>query len=457
MSISSVTKFDEKENCLIVNIEANTTVTTIIDQNIYDINKIDVGSQEILDKINLKENSYQKAYEMCKETTIYTSEGRELTEQQAGYLEEIMPTLYQIVGQIQKTINESFEKIEKIYGIKKENIVSFAANVNPLGESGKLKTALSERIDAITKYPDREYTSLRKAIGSYCKCDYNHITVGNGCTELISLFIQITAPKKTLLLGPTYSEYERDLRINGSDISYYFLKEKDDFKIDSDEFISAITADTDLVIICNPNNPTGSLITPDKLKTILTHCKDTNTYVMIDETYIEFVPDVDELSAIPLTELFDNVIILRGTSKFFATPGLRLGYAITSNSQILTDINTNKNPWMINSLAVVAGETMFLDEEYIDKTRSLILSEKTRCRQLIEESHKFKLYPSYSNFYLLKILDEGVDAHMLFERAIRQGMMIRDCSTFPGLEERFIRFCIMKPEDNTRLINCLTQ
>lgn len=349
------------------------------------------------------------------------------------------------------------EKIEKIYGIKKENIVSFAANVNPLGESGKLKTALSERIDAITKYPDREYTSLRKAIGSYCKCDYNHITVGNGCTELISLFIQITAPKKTLLLGPTYSEYERDLRINGSDISYYFLNEKDDFKINPDEFISAITADTDLVIICNPNNPTGSLIAPDKLKTILTHCKETNTYVMIDETYIEFVPDVDELSAIPLTELFDNVIILRGTSKFFATPGLRLGYAITSNSQILTDINTNKNPWMINSLAVVAGETMFLDEEYIDKTRSLILSEKTRCRQLIEESHKFKLYPSYSNFYLLKILDEGVDAHMLFERAIRQGMMIRDCSTFPGLEERFIRFCIMKPEDNTRLINCLTQ
>ena len=100
---------------------------------------------------------------------------------------------------------------------------------------------------------------------------------------------------------------------------------------------------------------------------------------MIDETYIEFVPDVDELSAIPLTELFDNVIILRGTSKFFATPGLRLGYAITSNSQILTDINTNKNPWMINSLAVVAGETMFLDEEYIDKTRlflSLVVSKR---------------------------------------------------------------------------------
>ena len=178
---------------------------------------------------------------------------------------------------------------------------------------------------------------------------------------------------------------------------------------------------------------------------------------MIDETYIEFVPDVDELSAIPLTDEFDNLIILRGTSKFFATPGLRLGYAITGNDRILTEINTNKNPWMINSLAVVAGETMFLDEEYINKTRNLILCEKTRTKELLESSGKFKVFPSYSNFYLLKILEKNQDAHTLFERAIKENMMIRDCSTFPGLEDRFIRFCMMKPDDNTRLINCLTR
>lgn len=115
MAIPGVTKFDEKENCLIVNIEANTTVTTIIDQNIYDINKIDVGSQEILDKINLKENSYQKAYEICKETTIYTSEGKELTNGETSYLEDMMPALYEIVGSIRKIINESLDKIEKVY------------------------------------------------------------------------------------------------------------------------------------------------------------------------------------------------------------------------------------------------------------------------------------------------------------------------------------------------------
>ena len=115
MAISNITEFDERENSLIVNIEEKTTVTTILNQNIYDIKILDIGSQEILDKINLKENSYQKAYEICKETTIYTSEGKELLEEETSYLEDIMPTLYEIVGQLRKILNESLDKIEKIY------------------------------------------------------------------------------------------------------------------------------------------------------------------------------------------------------------------------------------------------------------------------------------------------------------------------------------------------------
>lgn len=115
MTISDIAKFDERENCLIVNIEEKTKITTILNQNIYDIKTLDIGSKDILDKINLKENSYQKAYEICKETTIYTSEGKELTEEETNYLEDIMPTLYDIVGQLRKTLNEYSEKIEKIY------------------------------------------------------------------------------------------------------------------------------------------------------------------------------------------------------------------------------------------------------------------------------------------------------------------------------------------------------
>ena len=115
MSISDITKFNERENCIIVNIEEKTTITTILNQNIYDIKMLDIGSKDILDKINLKENSYQKAYEICKETTIYTSDGKELSEEETNYLEDIMPTLYDIVGQLRKILNENTEKIEKVY------------------------------------------------------------------------------------------------------------------------------------------------------------------------------------------------------------------------------------------------------------------------------------------------------------------------------------------------------
>lgn len=115
MSISDIADFEQNENCIIINIEDKTTVTTILNQNIFDIQKLDIGSRDILEKINLKENSYQKAYEICKETTIYTSEGKELTEEETNYLEDIMPTLYEIVGSLRKILNENTEKIEKVY------------------------------------------------------------------------------------------------------------------------------------------------------------------------------------------------------------------------------------------------------------------------------------------------------------------------------------------------------
>ena len=115
MAITNLIETKPKENCLIVNIEENTTVTTIIDENVFDINVFDEGSQEFLRKINLKENSLAKAYEICKNTTIYTSEGKELQETEIGYLEDIMPTLYSIVGNVRKVINESSEKINKVY------------------------------------------------------------------------------------------------------------------------------------------------------------------------------------------------------------------------------------------------------------------------------------------------------------------------------------------------------
>ncbi|MBO5373623.1 MAG: aminotransferase class I/II-fold pyridoxal phosphate-dependent enzyme [Lachnospiraceae bacterium] len=347
------------------------------------------------------------------------------------------------------------EKIEQVYGIKKENIISFSANVNPLGISPNMRKTLSEHLDVITTYPDREYTALKTCIANYAGTEPENIIVGNGSTELISLFIQIEKPNKAMIIGPTYSEYEREIFLGGGTTHYYPLKERDDFRLDLEDFTAHLNESIDLLVICNPNNPTSSAITRHEMRQILDICKQYDIFVMVDETYVEFAENMDAITSVPLTHYYNNIIILRGTSKFFAAPGLRLGYAITGNHDLIKSINTRKNPWTINSLAVIAGQLMFTDEEYIKKTRTLISLERTRISKMMEESSNFKIYPASGNFLLAKILRDDITSYDLFERAIKQGLMIRDCSTFPFLDQRYIRFCFMMPEDNTKLMECL--
>lgn len=347
------------------------------------------------------------------------------------------------------------EKIEAVYGIKKEDITSFSANVNPLGVSPLLRSTLASHIDAITSYPDREYTSLRECIAAYTGTDASQVIVGNGSTELISLFIQIEHPKKAMILGPTYSEYEREISLGGGTTLYYPLREKDDFVLDVDDFTAHLNESIDLLVLCNPNNPTSSCINRTDMRRILDICKQYDIFVMVDETYVEFADNMDEITAVPLPHYYNNIIILRGTSKFFAAPGLRLGYAISGNQDLIKSINTRKNPWTINSLAVIAGELMFTDEEYIQQTKSLISSERARIYEIFKNHPDFKPYKPSGNFMLLKILREDITSADLFDKAIRKNMMIRDCSTFPFLDNKYIRFCFMMPEMNDKLIDCL--
>jgi threonine-phosphate decarboxylase len=347
------------------------------------------------------------------------------------------------------------EKIEAIYGIKKEDITSFSANVNPLGISPRLKTELAGKIDAITGYPDREYTSLRKCIAAYVHADLEHIVVGNGSTELISLFIQITHPRKALIIGPTYSEYEREISLGGGSCQYYRLEETDDFRLNVEELKKELTAEFDLLVICNPNNPTSSAIPLTDMRKILDICKQRNILCMVDETYVEFAENMKDITAIPLTGYYNNIIILRGISKFFAAPGLRLGYAVCGNTDLLKLLNQRKNPWTINTLAAIAGEIMFTDEDYINQTKTLIKQERDKIFGLLSSCPNVKVYPPLANFVLVKILKEGITSADVFDAAIRKGLMIRDCSTFPFLDQKFIRFCFMSPEKNTELMNLL--
>lgn len=347
------------------------------------------------------------------------------------------------------------EKIAEYYHIPQKEIVSFGANVNPLGLSDALKATLADNLDIITRYPDRNYTSLKKTIGRYCGVDARHIVVGNGSTELISLLISQRKPKKAVILGPTYSEYERELSMVGGTLTYYHLSESADFELDIEDFTSSLTEDVELLILCNPNNPTSSALSQADVERILIHCKEQDIFVMIDETYVEFAPSVAEITAVPLAARYDNFMVIRGVSKFFAAPGLRFGYGITSNEAFLASLLEHQNPWSLNSVGAFAGEFMLQDTAYIEKTRELILSERDKMMKALEELPSLKAYKAYGNFILVKILKDGVTSFDVFERAIRAKLMIRDCSSFTALDGEYVRFCIMLPEDNARLLDVL--
>lgn len=347
------------------------------------------------------------------------------------------------------------EKIAEYYHIPQEEIVLFGANVNPLGLSGKAKEELTANLDIITRYPDREYTSLKKTIAAYCHTDPEYVVVGNGSTELISLLIGCRAPKKALILGPTYSEYARELALTGGQAVSYHLREENHFRLDIDDFTSHLTPDTDLLILCNPNNPTSSALSIHELSQILERCAERGIFVMIDETYVEFAPDVSQITAMPLIRQYNNLMIIRGVSKFFAAPGLRFGYGVTSSRAFHDALLRVQNPWSLNSIGAFLGEILLKDTEYIRATRSLINKERVRMQRELSQLSAYKIYPAYANFQLVRIRREGMTSFQVFESAIQKKMMIRDCSSFESLNGEYIRFCHMLPQDNDRLLACL--
>ena len=349
------------------------------------------------------------------------------------------------------------EKICEYYHLRKEDITNFGANVNPLGLSEHVKKAIAGHLDLLSSYPDREYASLRDTISGYCRIPAEYILPGNGSSELISLLIETLAPKHTLILGPTYSEYSRELSFSGSTQEYYHLREEEDFHLDVDDLCRTLKDGYDFLILCNPNNPTSSAIMKEDMERLLTFCSENNIFVMIDETYVEFAPDINAVTAVPFTRKYSNLMVLRGVSKFFAAPGMRFGYGITGNAEFLRKMKEKQIPWSLNSIGAFAGEEMFKDQEYISRTRELILSERERMYRTVSQMPAYKTYEPYANFLLVKIVKDGVTSYDMFERCIKAGLMIRDCSSFQCLDGEFIRFCVMMPEDNTRLLNELAR
>ena len=345
------------------------------------------------------------------------------------------------------------DSIQQKYGIPKEQILDFSGNINPLGFPESVQNKLAENLHIISTYPDKHYTALRHAISQYTGAAMEHIVVGNGSSELISAFIKTINARKTLIMGPAYSEYEREAQLCGSTFSYFPLKEEDNFQLDVEGLLDSLTQDVGLFIACNPNNPTGSIITTSQMEVILAHCKRNDIAVMIDETYIEFCDTMEEVCSIPLVEKYENLFIIRGISKFFAAPGLRLGYGISSNSHFLQKLKTVQDPWSVNSLAAFAGEYLFTDTEFMAKTKELISTEKKRMIQELSTWKNSKVYPSGSNFILIRLVSDHISAAEIFENLIVKRLLIRDASSFTFLDKSYLRFCVLRPHSNTFLLS----
>lgn len=358
-------------------------------------------------------------------------------------------------------VQESFhgsdlEVIASKYDISIDSIVPFASNVNPLGISPMARKALIDNVDAIRNYPDRDYVSLRNKIANYTGATTDHLILGNGTSDLICMTLETLRPKKTMVIGPTYSEYGRAAHLVGSEVETYMLKNFDDFQLDVDLFLKALNESLDVLIICNPNNPTGTVLTLEQIQTILLRCAELKIFVMIDETYIEFTDNVNLYSAIPLTHTFNNLIVLRSVSKFFAAPGIRLGYAATGNVKFLNVTANGKIPWNINTYASVAG-VMFEDIGYMKMTRSLIQTERNLVVSALSSRKTIKVFKPAANFVLIKLLRDDITASDVFEHCIKKGLMIRDCTDYEGLGEKYIRFCFMKPEQNDSIVNTILE
>lgn len=341
--------------------------------------------------------------------------------------------------------------------IEQFETVRYDTNVNPLGAPESVKKAISENIDSIGRYPDVYYRNLRKTISEYIGAPTECLTLGNGSADLIRLFVSIHMPKKSLVITPGSTEYENVLKGYGSEVSFFELKEEEDFTLNMDELLAALDDSYDMLIIGNPNNPTGKAIPFDEMGSLIDRCESLGIFVLIDEMYIEFTDNEKELTAVPLTENHENMAVLRSVTKFFAVPGLRFAYAVINNpvDMQIIDLTVLKNN--LGSLSAIAGSVMFNDRGYIEQSKSIIHTERSLVYLAMSTCKTIKLYKPDANFMLMRLLKEDLYAKDVAEHCNTKGIVLRRCDDIRGLGNKYIRFCFMNPKQNDLMVNTILE
>lgn len=330
------------------------------------------------------------------------------------------------------------------YGKNADTIIDFSVNINPLGISQRVIDYLTKSLNNLNKYPEINSRSSCKYISEKLGLKENEVILGNGAIELIYLYAMAIKPQKVMIIQPTFNEYERAVKLAGSEIIHFKRKEQDKFKLDIDSLVYELKKyKPDILIICNPNNPTGGLMEKKDLISILEVLEQLDSTLFLDESFIDFAPENSLHQLINIYPIF----IIKSMTKYYAVPGIRLGYGI-GNQEIIKKMNKYKIPWSVNSLAAGIVPIVMEDSNYHNKTMTWYRNEREYMGRELRKIDKITLYPSCANFYLIKI-HEDID---LKGELLKRGIFIRDCTDFYGLNEKYYRIALKGHKDNIKLI-----
>jgi len=321
-------------------------------------------------------------------------------------------------------------------------LLDFSSNINPFGYPKVLDEALRNGVHALTAYPDIRYRRLRRAIGAYLTCSPDEVMMGNGSVDILDYFCR--RGKRVLVCVPCFIEYSERAHVYQTPVVSVPLPEG--FVL-SAELFAPMIAPGDALILGNPNNPTGRLIPQAELLRLQQIAEERGAMLVLDEAFVEFCDA--GYDSICLFRDKSNVCVIRAATKFFGLPGLRLGYGWAA-PEIVREFEQQALPWRINALADLAGQAIFSETDYIERSKEYMRQERQFMFSELSQISGMRVFPTDANFLLIQLLT--TTEHAIFDWCIRRGLVIRKASTFEGLDETFIRVAIKDHASNLRLI-----
>lgn len=325
--------------------------------------------------------------------------------------------------------------------------LDFSANISPLGVPTGVQAALRQAAGQADRYPDPLCRELRAALSDYEGVPAEQILCGNGAADLIFRAVLARRPRRALVTAPTFTEYETALETVGCAVEHFILRVEKDFALDKG-FLSAITPETDMVFLCEPNNPTGVTTDPALLTLILERCRKTGTLLVLDECFGGFLDAPEAHTRKGDLAKFPNLLLLKAFTKLYAMAGVRLGYALCADTDFLERMRRAGQPWAVSSLAQAAGVAALRETDYVRQVRELTAAERAwLTRQLT--SLGLRVIPGEANYLLFQ------SPRPLAEPLERQGILLRNCGNYVGLDDTWYRIAVRTRTDDQRLVKAL--